>query len=192
MTRREGVSLLHQSYSFRHKHLDENVRLWPSVRKELSCISSLLPLFRMKLNCGWGDDVMASDSSPWGAGACSRKLNVATVQYNHLAELARDGGTDLKMLLVPASMRLCARPQLSLDLTVLPQKMTPVMTPPSADSALTTVLMRFLNLSRSEVIGQLCGPVHGSNVDVGLINGPPSRSTRSRRFEIGGWEITSP
>ena len=67
-------------------------------------------------------------------------------QYNHLAELARDGGTDLKMLLVPASMRLCetsAEP----GSDGVAQKMTPVMTPPSADSSLTTVLMRFLNLS---------------------------------------------
>ena len=80
MTRREGLSLLQHSYSFCHKHMDDSVRLWPSVRKELNWISSLLPLFRMKLNCSWGTDVMASDSSPWGVGICSRKLDVKTVQ----------------------------------------------------------------------------------------------------------------
>ena len=80
MTRREGLSLLHHSYTFFHKHLDENTRLWPAVRKELSWISSLLPLFRMKLNCGWSDDVMASDSSPWGVGICSRKIDRSVVQ----------------------------------------------------------------------------------------------------------------
>ena len=80
MCRREGLSILHSTYSFIHHNPQSVARLWPSVRKELAWVASLLPLFRMKLNCGWSDDVTASDSSPFGIGVCSRKLDVNTVK----------------------------------------------------------------------------------------------------------------
>ena len=79
MTRREGLSILNSTYAFIHQHGFKSARLWPSVRQELCWISSLLPLFRMKINSGWAEDVTASDSSPWGLGVCSRKLDVNTV-----------------------------------------------------------------------------------------------------------------
>ena len=108
MTRREGLSLIHHSYQFCHKHLDESVRLWPSVRKELAWISSLLPLFRMRLNCGWGTDVMASDSSPWGVGVCSRKMDVDEIRkYGGMSERWRyrfeDAAQARKRALAPVS-----------------------------------------------------------------------------------------
>ena len=71
MTRREGLSILNSCFAFIHHFGLKPGRLWPSVRKELERISSLPPLFRMTVNCGWA----ASDSSPWGIGVCSRKLN---------------------------------------------------------------------------------------------------------------------
>ena len=75
MTRREGLAILNSCYAFIHHFGSKPGRLWPSVRQELEWISSLLPLFRLKVNCGWAEDITASDSSPWGIGVCSRKLS---------------------------------------------------------------------------------------------------------------------
>ena len=79
MTRREGLSILNSCYAFIHHFGQKSGRLWPSVRQELDWVRSLLPLFRMRINCGWGEDVTASDSSTFGIGVCARKLDTATV-----------------------------------------------------------------------------------------------------------------
>ena len=79
MTRREGLSILNSTYAFIHQHGLNSARLWPSVRQELQWIGALLPLFRIKLNCGWSADVTASDSSPFGVGVCSRQLDLDTI-----------------------------------------------------------------------------------------------------------------
>lgn len=80
MARREGLALINSCYAFVHKNIDKQARLWPSVRKELEWVATLLPLFRIRLNIGWSEDVTASDSSPWGVGVCSRKLDVKEVR----------------------------------------------------------------------------------------------------------------
>ena len=80
MARREGLALINSCYAFVHKNIDRQARLWPSVRKELEWVASLLPLFQIRLNIGWSEDVTASDSSPWGVGVCSRKIDAKEVR----------------------------------------------------------------------------------------------------------------
>ncbi len=75
MARREGLSILNSTYAFINQLGSQKGRLWPAVRKELVWVSSLLPLFRMRISCGWANDITASDSSTWGLGVCCRKLD---------------------------------------------------------------------------------------------------------------------
>lgn len=74
MTRREGLSILKSCYAFVHQNQSKACRLWPSVRWELQTIAALLPLFKGRINVGWSDDLIASDSSPFGYGVCHRKI----------------------------------------------------------------------------------------------------------------------
>ena len=80
LARREGLALLSSCYAFMHQNGERHCRLWPSVRKELTWISALLPLMRMRVNSGWAKEVTASDSSPWGVGVCHRFLDEHTVR----------------------------------------------------------------------------------------------------------------
>ena len=80
MARREGLAILSSSYAFVHQNGDKFCRLWPSVRRELSWLRSILPLLRMKVNCGWAHEATASDASPWGYGICHRQLEREVVQ----------------------------------------------------------------------------------------------------------------
>ena len=80
MCRRESLSLLHHCYQFCHAHHKKPTRLWPSVQQELRWVSSILPLLRCKINVGWGPNITASDSSPWGVGVCERTLDEATIR----------------------------------------------------------------------------------------------------------------
>ena len=75
MTRREGLSILKSCYAFVHQNQSKACRLWPSVRWELQTIAALLPLFKGRINVGWSDDLIASDSSPFGCGVCHRKIS---------------------------------------------------------------------------------------------------------------------
>ncbi|CAK0869151.1 unnamed protein product, partial [Prorocentrum cordatum] len=47
--------------------------LWAPVKFELWCVASTLPLWTSRMNSPWGPHVSASDASPVGAGACTRK-----------------------------------------------------------------------------------------------------------------------
>ena len=80
MGRRESLAILNSCYAFVHQKGEHSGRLWPSVRKELEWFSAVLPLLRMKINCGWSQDITASDSSPWGLGVCLRTLEKQEVQ----------------------------------------------------------------------------------------------------------------
>ena len=80
MARREGLSILSSTYAFINQLGSQKGRLWPAVRKELGWVSSLLPLFRMRISCGWANDITASDSSTWGLGVCCRKLDKDVVK----------------------------------------------------------------------------------------------------------------
>ena len=75
MTRREGLSILKSCYAFVHQNQSKACRLWPSVRWELqTIIAALLPLFKGRVNVGWSDDLIASDSSLFGYGVYHRKI----------------------------------------------------------------------------------------------------------------------
>ncbi|CAE8644665.1 unnamed protein product [Polarella glacialis] len=63
LMRREGLALLNHSYAFIAAHSEQQVRLWPAVRRELRQVAALCV------------GVIASDSSPYGAGVCQRRLN---------------------------------------------------------------------------------------------------------------------
>ena len=80
MSRREGLAILNSCYAFCHKNKQQACRLWPSVRRELQWVATLLPLFRAKINVGWSSDVHASDSSPMGFGVCQRFIDKEAVR----------------------------------------------------------------------------------------------------------------
>ncbi|CAK0866137.1 unnamed protein product, partial [Prorocentrum cordatum] len=72
--KREALSTLSSVYAFKAVK-DPDVRpLWNSVRFELWCVASTLPLWSSHLGPPWGSRVSASDASPIGVGVCAREL----------------------------------------------------------------------------------------------------------------------
>ncbi|CAK0824773.1 unnamed protein product, partial [Prorocentrum cordatum] len=71
LVRREGLSLFWSCYAFVRKNCTQDVRLWASVRRELSLWDGLAPLLWRVLRAGWSDEVVAVDASEWGLGACA-------------------------------------------------------------------------------------------------------------------------
>ena len=72
--KRETLSILSSVYAFKSLK-DPGVRpLWGSVKFELWCVASTLPLWTSHVNIPWGSHVSASDASPIGIGVCTRRL----------------------------------------------------------------------------------------------------------------------
>ncbi|CAK0846614.1 unnamed protein product [Prorocentrum cordatum] len=69
------LSLLSASYVFVSKCHARRVRLWPSVRRELTWMRALLPLVWADLRGAWAPSVMAVDASMTGLGAVERSAN---------------------------------------------------------------------------------------------------------------------
>ena len=72
---RETLSVFNSVYAFvsRLRHLD-SVRLWPSVRWELSTFVALLPLVFRDFRKAWSPKVLCTDASYWGFGAVSKRM----------------------------------------------------------------------------------------------------------------------
>ena len=70
LLRRESLSFLHASYAFSQKNLHTTSKIWTSVRRELSCIASILPLLAVDITSPWSCTVNASDASLFGLGGC--------------------------------------------------------------------------------------------------------------------------
>eukprot|EP00959_Pyramimonas_sp_CCMP1952_P245925 5139968-Pyramimonas_sp.AAC.1 len=72
-------SLPSASYDFIAKCYARRVRLWPSVRRELSWTRALLPLAWADLRGTWAPSVMAVDAPLTGLGAAERAAAPAEV-----------------------------------------------------------------------------------------------------------------
>ena len=70
MLRRELLSLMRACYTFITAEYKSPRRIWPSVRRELLWIQSLLCLVECDLHRPWSSETYVFDASPWGAGAC--------------------------------------------------------------------------------------------------------------------------
>ncbi|CAK0896604.1 unnamed protein product [Prorocentrum cordatum] len=75
LLRREVLSLLSASCVFVSKCYARRVRLWPSVRRELTWVRALLPLVWADLRGAWAPSVMAVDASMTGLGAVERSAD---------------------------------------------------------------------------------------------------------------------
>ncbi|CAK0826393.1 unnamed protein product [Prorocentrum cordatum] len=75
LPRREVLSLLSAFYVFVGKCYSRRVRLWPSVRRELTWVRALLPLVWADLRGAWAPSVMAVDASMTGLGAVERSAD---------------------------------------------------------------------------------------------------------------------
>ncbi|CAK0817574.1 unnamed protein product, partial [Prorocentrum cordatum] len=75
LLRREVLSLLSASYVFVSKCYARRVRLWPSVRRELTWMRALLPLVWADLRGAWAPGVMAVGASLTGLGAVERSAD---------------------------------------------------------------------------------------------------------------------
>ncbi|CAK0886748.1 unnamed protein product [Prorocentrum cordatum] len=75
LLRREVLSLLSASYVFVSKCYTRRVRLWPSVRRELTWMRALLPLAWADLRGAWAPSAMAVDASMTGLGAVGRSAD---------------------------------------------------------------------------------------------------------------------
>ena len=79
LTRRECLSMLSSVYAYSRQLGLARGSLWPSVRRELFWVRSLLPLIFSDVHMEWDACLTASDASPWGWGAGERMLPTATV-----------------------------------------------------------------------------------------------------------------
>ncbi|CAK0882535.1 unnamed protein product, partial [Prorocentrum cordatum] len=75
LLRREVLSLLSASYVFVSKCYTRRVRLWHSVRRELTWMRALLPLVWADLRGAWAPSVTAADASLTGLGAVERSAD---------------------------------------------------------------------------------------------------------------------
>lgn len=75
LVRRESLSILQQVYVYIREHYETPATLPPSVREELCQSASILPLLRADLTAPWSSDVICSDASPFGIGACHQKID---------------------------------------------------------------------------------------------------------------------
>ena len=75
LIRRESLAFLHAVYAFAQKNIGRVSRLWPSVRRELECISSILPLLHVDICQAWSSHVSASDASLYGLGCCEKLVD---------------------------------------------------------------------------------------------------------------------
>ena len=80
LLRREALSFIHSLYAFAQKNLGRVARLWPSVRRELECISAVLPLLRVDISQPWSVHVSASDASLFGLGGCEKVVDPGVVR----------------------------------------------------------------------------------------------------------------
>ena len=74
LLKRECLSILNSVYAFMNLHSDIALGLWPSVRRELRQVASILPLICCKLGLPWSDDVYVRDSSSEGYAVLKRTL----------------------------------------------------------------------------------------------------------------------
>ncbi len=72
LLRRECLSILNSTYSFMRAKCHRETRLWPSVRRELRQIASLLPLMVANTSLPWSSTVSVSDSSDYGFAVLER------------------------------------------------------------------------------------------------------------------------
>lgn len=68
LARRSAMSVFSAVYRFIECARDTRFTLWPSVRRELWCVSRLAPLLYANINCEWAPVVIASDASELAAG----------------------------------------------------------------------------------------------------------------------------
>jgi hypothetical protein len=71
MVRRESLAIINDCYRFIRASHGPPVRLWKSVRHELSTILAILPLLHSHLYIPWHPRVTMSDASPTGVGVCT-------------------------------------------------------------------------------------------------------------------------
>jgi hypothetical protein len=71
---RPGLSILQHVYRYMNVVGENYQTLWPSVRKELICLISILPLLHVSLLSEWHSRLMATDASETAAGVVSTDL----------------------------------------------------------------------------------------------------------------------
>ena len=74
MLRRSTLAVLQQCYRFIRVAQGRRFNLWPSVRRELCMLLSLLPLLHARLDVPYFHRVIASDASELGGGVVSTSL----------------------------------------------------------------------------------------------------------------------
>lgn len=87
--RRECFSVFGSVYSFIQKYrwIQGDVKLWPSVRKELYIFDGLIPLIFRDLCSSWSTSVYAVDASEYGLGATISEMPLGLVrQLGHYNE----------------------------------------------------------------------------------------------------------
>lgn len=84
MGRREGLSILGDTYTFIRRFYTVQHKLWRSVRRELAVWYGISPLLWKDLRAPWSDTVHATDASEWGCGA-----TVAKVPIEHVREAGK-------------------------------------------------------------------------------------------------------
>ena len=84
LVRREVMCVVSACYSFMLRHDLDRVALWPSVRRELRWMQSLLPLVFHDLRMPCQQRVIACDASEWGKGAVHGRLDTADIQQHIL------------------------------------------------------------------------------------------------------------
>ncbi|CAK0826416.1 unnamed protein product [Prorocentrum cordatum] len=77
--RRECLSIFNGVYRFIQVAGPTPMKLWPSVRQELSAVAALLPLMWASSRAPWLGTLYASDASPRGKGARMKKLDPLVV-----------------------------------------------------------------------------------------------------------------
>eukprot|EP00959_Pyramimonas_sp_CCMP1952_P195774 4093210-Pyramimonas_sp.AAC.1 len=70
---RETLCILSSVYACKSQKGPGVRPLWASVKFELWCVASTLPLWTSHMNIPRGSHVSASGASPIGAGVCARK-----------------------------------------------------------------------------------------------------------------------
>ena len=91
LVRRPAMSVFSAVYRFIECAHDARFTIWPSVRRELWCISRLAPLLFASINCQWAPVVIASDASEQAAGVVFTEHD----KVDTIASITTTPGTDV-------------------------------------------------------------------------------------------------